>query len=121
MDDTSGAIVLHRNTAVSAVPATSVKEDSQELQDSGFGRTIRTTEPEINTCKRADDGKPEDGFEIMQFLQLDKVRHLPGVEIAWNEVFDTPGESRGEAQETALWQMKLRVEGVALGPAMASK
>lgn len=34
--------------------------------------------------------------ELVQFVQLDKVRNAPNVEIAWNEVVNAPGKSRVE-------------------------
>ena len=49
------------------------------------------------------DGRKSDGgggwresAEIVQFVQLDKVRHLAGVEIAWNQVLNDPGNSAVE-------------------------
>jgi hypothetical protein len=41
-------------------------------------------------------GASESGFQIVQFLQLDKVRNVPGMEVAWNEVINEPGKSRVE-------------------------
>src|SRR5581483_11288537 len=41
-------------------------------------------------------GRTEEGFEPVQFVQLDKVRHARGVEIAWNQVVNDPGQSRVE-------------------------
>jgi hypothetical protein len=41
-------------------------------------------------------GKQEKGYYEVQFVQLDKVRHLGGIEIAWNEVINEPGNSRVE-------------------------
>ena len=38
---------------------------------------------------------PDDN-DLVQFLQLDKVRHVPGIEIAWNQVINQPGQSRVE-------------------------
>lgn len=38
----------------------------------------------------------EDQIALRQFVQLDKVRDVPGIEIAWNEVRNTPGHSRVE-------------------------
>lgn len=37
-----------------------------------------------------------DGWESRQFVQLNRVRHLAGVEIAWNQVINEPGKSRVE-------------------------
>lgn len=49
------------------------------------------------------DGRKSDGnggyqnsAELVQFVQFDKVRHLPGVEIAWNEVINEPEKSAVE-------------------------
>lgn len=41
-------------------------------------------------------GKTEDGWDYAQFVQFDKVLHVPGVEIGWNEVINEPGKSRVE-------------------------
>jgi hypothetical protein len=41
-------------------------------------------------------GTWEKGFVETQFVQLDKVRHVPGIEIGWNEVLNQPGNSRVE-------------------------
>jgi hypothetical protein len=41
-------------------------------------------------------GFSETGYEPAQFVQLDKVRDLQGVELAWNEIINEPGESRVE-------------------------
>jgi hypothetical protein len=43
-----------------------------------------------------DGGASESGFQIVQFLQLDKVHDVPGMEVAWNEVINEPGKSRVE-------------------------
>ena len=49
------------------------------------------------------DGRKSDGVggflndaAEVQFVQLDKVRHLPGIEIAWNQVINQPGRSAVE-------------------------
>jgi hypothetical protein len=42
------------------------------------------------------NGSSESGFRIVQFLQLDKVQNVPGMEVAWNEVINEPGKSRVE-------------------------
>jgi hypothetical protein len=55
-----------------------------------------------NVDGRRSDGKGgyltggEQTAELVQFAQLDKVRNVPGVEIAWNEVINEPGKSRVE-------------------------
>ena len=49
-----------------------------------------------NTRTNKSTGKTEDGMELMQFVQFDKVQGVPGVEIAWNQVVNLPGESRVE-------------------------
>jgi hypothetical protein len=51
---------------------------------------------DYNIRTRLNNGKAEEGFEIRQFLQLDKVRGVPGMEVAWNEVVNDPGASRVE-------------------------
>ena len=56
----------------------------------------------LNIDGRKSDGKGgylpggEDAAELVQFVQLDKVRDLSDVEIAWNEVINEPGKSRVE-------------------------
>lgn len=64
------------------------------------GNTVRII---ANRAKNI-DGRKSDGAggylpepaELVQFLQLDKIRRVPGVEIAWNEVINEPGKSRVE-------------------------
>lgn len=51
---------------------------------------------DFNTRTRKSDGFTEDGFELVQFLQLNKVRGVPAMEVAWNEVVNEPGRSRVE-------------------------
>jgi ELWxxDGT repeat protein len=51
---------------------------------------------EFNERTRRGDGLEEEGYKIRQFLQLDKVQGVPGVEIAWNRVVNEPGRSRVE-------------------------
>jgi hypothetical protein len=63
-------------------------------------RTVRIVR---NRAKNI-DGRKSDGnggllpdeHELVQFVQLDKVRHVPGIEIAWNEVINEPGNSAVE-------------------------
>ena len=45
---------------------------------------------------RLSDGLTQQGYKIRQFVQLDKVAGVPGVEIAWNQVVNEPGRSRVE-------------------------
>jgi hypothetical protein len=51
---------------------------------------------DFNTRTRLSDGTTEDGSKSVQFLALDKVRHVPGMEVAWNQVINEPGRSRVE-------------------------
>ena len=51
---------------------------------------------DFNERLRRSDGSIESGFRIVQFLQLDNVRNVPGMEIAWNEVINEPRISRVE-------------------------
>ena len=51
---------------------------------------------DFNTRTRISDGYKEDGYKLVQFVQLDKVQNVPGIEIAWNEVINEPGNSRVE-------------------------
>jgi fibronectin type 3 domain-containing protein len=41
-------------------------------------------------------GSGEEGMELVQFVQFDKVQNVPGINIAWNEVINEPGNSRVE-------------------------
>ena len=45
---------------------------------------------------RISDGLEEKGYSIRQFVQLDKVSNVPGIEIAWNQITNEPGKSRVE-------------------------
>ena len=51
---------------------------------------------DFNERTRRGDGLEEEGYKIRQFLQLDKVQGVPGIEIAWNRVVNEPGRSRVE-------------------------
>ena len=51
---------------------------------------------DFNERTRRSDGFHEDGYKIRQFIQLDKVQGVPGMEIAWNRVVNEPGRSRVE-------------------------
>jgi hypothetical protein len=51
---------------------------------------------DYNDRTRLSDGFFEQGYEERQFVQLDKVRRVPGMEVAWNEVINDPGASRVE-------------------------
>jgi hypothetical protein len=51
---------------------------------------------DFNKRTRISDGFSEDGFKKVQFLQLNQVRDLPGVEIGWNQIINEPGKSRVE-------------------------
>ena len=42
------------------------------------------------------DGHTEQGWDDAQFIQLDKVRRVPGIEIGNNQVINDPGRSRVE-------------------------
>ena len=41
-------------------------------------------------------GEWEKGFVEVQFVQFDKVRHVPGIDIGWNQIINKPGNSRVE-------------------------
>lgn len=41
-------------------------------------------------------GPAEKGYVEAQFLQLDKVRHVPGIDIGWNQINNEAGASRVE-------------------------
>ena len=51
---------------------------------------------QFNTRTPENGGKTENGFEIVQFLQLDGVVGLENGEIAWNHIINEPGRSRVE-------------------------
>ncbi|MGB7161364.1 MAG: fibronectin type III domain-containing protein [Tepidisphaeraceae bacterium] len=51
---------------------------------------------DFNARTRRSDGITEKGYEIVQFVQLDKVSGVPGMQIAWNKVINEPGNSRVE-------------------------
>ncbi|HYO09545.1 MAG TPA: SdrD B-like domain-containing protein [Tepidisphaeraceae bacterium] len=51
---------------------------------------------DFNTRTHTTTAKVEHGFAYAQFLQLDKVPFVPGIEIAWNEVVNEVGKSRVE-------------------------
>jgi uncharacterized protein (DUF2141 family) len=51
---------------------------------------------DFNTRTNKSTGKTEDGFELMQFVQFDKVLNVSGIEIGWNQVINLPGQSRVE-------------------------
>src|SRR5438552_2096729 len=69
----------------------------------GDGTKRRGVRGERNRYRNI-DGRKSDGkggyltgaHELVQFVQFDKVRHIPGVEIAWNEVVNEPGQSAVE-------------------------
>jgi hypothetical protein len=51
---------------------------------------------DFNTRTRKSDGYTEDGMEMVQFLQFDKVYAVAGIDIGWNKVINQPGNSRVE-------------------------
>ncbi|MEO6435085.1 MAG: hypothetical protein ABIP55_04905 [Tepidisphaeraceae bacterium] len=51
---------------------------------------------DFNVRTRLSDGKKESGFNYAQFVQLDKVRGVGSIVIAWNRVVNDPGQSRVE-------------------------
>ena len=70
------------------------------LLDYAGDRTPAHTVKIFRNCSRNIDGRKPDGkggygqdARLVQFVQLDKVRHVPGVEIAWNEVVNEPRKS----------------------------
>lgn len=67
------------------------------LLDYAGDRSERQTVRILRNRARNIDGRRGDGkVDLVQFAQLDKVRHLPGIEIAWNEVINEPGQSAVE-------------------------
>jgi hypothetical protein len=59
-------------------------------------RIIRNTARNIDGRHSDGKGGYTDGVSLVQFAQLDKVRHLAGGEIAWNQVINEPDKSRVE-------------------------
>lgn len=49
-----------------------------------------------DTRTRKSDGKYDEGYDIVQFVQVAKVKSLAGIEIAYNKVINQPGLSRVE-------------------------
>ena len=77
------------------------------LLDYAGDRTPANTVKIVRNRAKNIDGRKSDGkggylsggekaAELVQFAQLDKVRHVPEIEIAWNEVINEPGRSRVE-------------------------
>jgi hypothetical protein len=50
----------------------------------------------FNERKRISDGKTEEGYDRVQFVQLNQVQNVPDIDIAWNRVTNEPGRSRVE-------------------------
>lgn len=51
---------------------------------------------DFNERTRRSDGHTQTGYDIVQFVQFDKVVGVPGVVVAWNEVINEPARSRVE-------------------------
>jgi hypothetical protein len=77
------------------------------LLDYAGDRSASNTVRVVANRARNIDGRKSDGkggyqpggegaSELVQFVQLDKVRGVSGAEIAWNEVINEPGKSRVE-------------------------
>ena len=73
------------------------------LLDYAGNPTSETTVRIVRNRAHNIDGRRSDGadgflsdVDLVQFVQLDKVRHVPHIEIAWNQVIDDPGRSRVE-------------------------
>jgi hypothetical protein len=64
------------------------------LLDYAGDRTEKNTIKIVRNRVTNIDGRKNDGkAELVQFVQLDKCRHVPAAEIAWNEVVNEPGKS----------------------------
>lgn len=59
-------------------------------------KILRNRVHNIDGRKSNGSGGWRDTNELVQFVQLDKVRHLGGIEIAWNQVINDPGASAVE-------------------------
>jgi hypothetical protein len=51
---------------------------------------------DFNTRFRISDNGREDGFTLVQFVQLNKVNGVGNIEIAWNDIVNEAGKSRVE-------------------------
>lgn len=62
------------------------------------GATIRILRNEVRDIdgRTAGPGGRPGSTQAVQFVQLDKVRHVPDIEIAWNRVINKPGDSAVE-------------------------
>jgi hypothetical protein len=59
-------------------------------------KILRNQAHNIDGRKSNGNGGWRDTNELVQFVQLDKVRRLGGIEIAWNQVINDPGDSAVE-------------------------
>ena len=48
-------------------------------------------------------GPTQYGWNTACFVQLSQVQHVPGIEIAWNQVINQPGNSRVE-DNINIWE-----------------
>ncbi|OON65692.1 hypothetical protein [Hymenobacter sp. CRA2] len=62
----------------------------------GSGAADQTLTVRYNQAKNIDGRKRGGGDNLVQFLQLNQVRNLANVEIAWNQVINEPNNSRVE-------------------------
>jgi len=81
LNHTEGIYVLGFGTPLSGKPTISIHDN--RVQD-------------IDGRVRGSAGVFKRQAKLVQFVQLDKVRHVSGIEIAWNQVINDPGESAVE-------------------------
>jgi hypothetical protein len=93
LEGTSGIWLL--NYRGDLTPADTVKvlrnqaHDIDGRKSDGQGGYLAYNERTVN-------GVTQDGYETVQFFQMDKVLDVPAMEVAWNEVVNDPGQSRVE-------------------------
>ena len=92
LDGTSG-IYVHRAAANDA-EITISGNDARNID--GRRSDGRGGYRPFNSRYRADEHRNEDGFDVVQFVQLDGVVGLAYGRIAWNRVVNEPGRSRVE-------------------------
>ena len=94
LEGTSGIYLLNYRgdfTAAETVRVVATGAEIDGRKSDGRGGFL-----DFNKRVHRRDGSSESGFRIVQFLQMDKVQNVPGMEVAWNEVINEPGKSRVE-------------------------
>lgn len=95
MRGTSGMNLYHFTGSVEAGDGVRIIRnraiDIDGRKSDGAGGFVKFDERE-----RLSDGREEKGYERVQFVQLNQVKDVPNVVIAWNEIRNRPGRSRVE-------------------------